>query len=202
MMLFVIVTGFSVGLSGRIAFRCSSQARASSTIARVSSSAAPGTASASSHREAPGISGQPQYDNTDLYAFNSPDKPGSVTLIANWYPFEEPAGGPNFYPWATDAHHDINIDNNGDAKPDIIYRWDFKTSRTPGAKDSFSGNGTFLTNNGQVTTLKDENLLLRQTYDLTRIEGKRDQLVGRIQERYGIARDEADRQISDWERLH
>jgi hypothetical protein len=128
-----------------------------------------GPASASSHREAPGIAGEPQYDNTDLYAFNSPDKPGSVTLIANWYPFEEPAGGPNFFSWATDAHYDINIDNNGDAKPDIIYRWQFKTSRTPAATDSFSGNGTFLANNGQVTSLKDENLLLRQTYDLTRI---------------------------------
>jgi hypothetical protein len=130
---------------------------------------APGTASASSHREAPGIQGEPEYDNTDLYAFNSPDKAGTVTLIANWDPFEEPAGGPNFYPWATDAHFDINIDNNGDAKADLIYRWDFTTRRTPGPGDSFSGNGTFLTNNGQVTTLQDENLLLRQTYDLTRI---------------------------------
>ena len=96
---------------------------------------APGTASASSHREAPGILGEPQYDNTDLYAFNSPDKANSVTIIANWNGFEEPAGGPNFFPWATDAHYDINIDNNGDAKPDIIYRWKFKNSRSPKASD-------------------------------------------------------------------
>jgi hypothetical protein len=129
----------------------------------------PGTASASSHREAPGILDDPQYDNTDLYAFNSPDKANSVTIIANWDPFEEPAGGPNFFPWATDAHYDINIDNNGDAKADIIYRWKFRNSRTPKAADSFSGNGTFLTNNGQVTSLTDQNLLFRQTYDLTRI---------------------------------
>jgi Domain of unknown function (DUF4331) len=130
---------------------------------------APGTASASSHREAPGILGEPQYDNTDLYAFNSPDKADSVTIIANWNGFEEPAGGPNFFPWATDAHYDVNIDNNGDAKPDIIYRWTFTNSRSPKASDSFSGNGTFLTNNGQVTSLTDPNLLARQTYDLTRI---------------------------------
>ena len=130
---------------------------------------APGTASASSHREAPGILDDPQYDNTDLYAFNSPDKPGSVTIISNWDPFEEPAGGPNFFPWATDAHYDVNIDNNGDAKADIIYRWKFKNARTPKASDSFSGNGTFLTNNGQVTSLTDANLLFRQTYDLKRI---------------------------------
>jgi Domain of unknown function (DUF4331) len=129
-----------------------------------------GTASASSHREAPGILDDPQYDNTDVYAFNSPDKSNSVTIISNWNPFEEAAGGPNFFPWATDAHYDINIDNNGDAKADLIYRWKFTTSRTPKASDSFSGNGTFLTNNGQVTSLTDSNLLFRQTYDLTRID--------------------------------
>jgi hypothetical protein len=131
---------------------------------------APGTASASSHREAPGILDEPGYDNTDLYAFNSPDKSDSVTVIANWNPFEEAAGGPNFFPWETDARFDVNVDNNGDAKADLIYRWTFKTSRTPKASDSFSGNGTFLTNNGQVTSLKDPNLLFRQTYDLTRID--------------------------------
>ena len=60
-------------------------------------------AGASSHREAPLISGQPQYDNTDVYAFVSPDHPDTTTLIANWIPFEEPAGGPNFYKFATDA---------------------------------------------------------------------------------------------------
>jgi len=132
------------------------------------------SASASSHREAPGILGQPQYDNTDLYAFVSPDKTDTVTLVSNWDPFEEPGGGPNFYPWATDAHYNIKIDNNQDAKADIVYTWTFHTSRTPGPKDSFSGNGTFLSNNGPVTSLKDANLLLRQTYTLTRhVVGKR-----------------------------
>ena len=129
---------------------------------------APQSASASSHREAPGILGQPQYDNTDVYAFVSPDKTDTVTLISNWNPFEEPGGGPNFYPWATDAHYNVKIDNDHDAKADIVYTWTFKNSRTPQAKDSFSGNGTFLNNNGPVTSLKDENLLFRQTYTLTR----------------------------------
>jgi uncharacterized protein DUF4331 len=127
---------------------------------------APGGASASSHREAPGILGQPQYDNTDVYAFVSPDKGSTVTLVANWIPLEEPAGGPNFYPWATDARYEIHIDNNGDAKADLTYRWTFRNSRTPGPADSFSGNGTFLYNNGPVTSLTDPNLLFRQTYDL------------------------------------
>src|SRR6478735_10864827 len=86
----------------------------------------PGAASASSHREAPLISGQPQYDNTDVYAFVSPDKPGTTTLVANWLPFEDPAGGPNFYKFATDAHYDIHIDNDGDSQIDLTYRWTFK----------------------------------------------------------------------------
>jgi hypothetical protein len=130
---------------------------------------APGGATASSHREAPGIAGQPAYDNTDLYAFVDPSKPDMVTLIANWIPFEEPGGGPNFYPWATDAHYDVRIDNDDDAKPDVIYRWKFRDARTPKPSDSFTGNGTFLYANGPVTSLTDENLLFRQTYDLQRI---------------------------------
>src|SRR5215211_5930759 len=92
---------------------------------------APPSASASSHREAPGILGQPQYDNTDVYAFVSPDKQRKVTLIANWIPMEEPAGGPNFYPWATDARYEVHVDNDHDARADLTYRWVFKNARTP-----------------------------------------------------------------------
>ncbi|GAB3718260.1 DUF4331 domain-containing protein [Amycolatopsis oliviviridis] len=121
---------------------------------------ASGPALASSHREAPLISEDPPADNTDVYAFVSPDKPDTVTLIANWYPFEEPNGGPNFYPWATDAHHDINIDNDGDAKADLTYRWDFRT-------EDRRGNDTFLYNDDPVTSLDDEDLLFRQTYTLS-----------------------------------
>ena len=115
---------------------------------------------ASSHREAPLISGAPQYDNTDVYAFVSPDKPETVTLIANWIPFEEPAGGPNFYPFATDAHYDINIDNDGDARADVVYRWKFK--------NHYRSKNTFLYNTGPVTSLGDPDLNFRQTYNLTR----------------------------------
>ncbi len=132
----------------------------------IAASLAPGTSTASSHREAPAIAGQPAYDNTDVYAFAQAD--GKVNLIANWAPFSEPGGGPNFYPWATDARYKINIDNDGDAKPDVVYTWKFRNSRTPKNSDSFTGNGTFLYNNGPVTSLKDKNLLFRQQYDLTR----------------------------------
>jgi hypothetical protein len=120
----------------------------------------PGVGSASSHREAPLIAGLPKLDNTDVYAFRSPENDGTVTLISNWIPFEEPSGGPNFYPFATDAAYDINIDNNGDGKPDIRYRWTFSSSsRNP---------NTFLYNTGVVNHLTDPTLNFRQTYTLTR----------------------------------
>ncbi|MFC4015451.1 DUF4331 domain-containing protein [Nonomuraea purpurea] len=117
---------------------------------------------ASSHREAPMISGDPQHDNTDVYAFVSPDKAGTVTLLANWIPFEEPNGGPNFYPFATRSRYNIKIDNNGDAKTDITYEWTFRN-------EDKRGNTTFLYNNGPVTSLDDPNLLFRQRYTLRRI---------------------------------
>jgi len=130
----------------------------------------PGVATASSHREAPLIASDPPVDNTDVYAFTSPDKPDTVTLSANWYPFEEPNGGPNFYPWAQNAHYDINVDSDG--KPDMKFRWQFHTQ-------DLRGNKTFLYNNGPVTSLDDENLLFRQTYDLTEIrsDGKSKTLI-------------------------
>ena len=130
----------------------------------------PLAATASSHREAPLISGTPQYDGTDLYAFRSPEKKNSVTLIANWLPFEEPAGGPNFYSFATDAQYDIHIDNNADAKPDVTFRWTFK--------DHYVSKDTFLAATGPVTSLKDKNLNYYQTYKLVRIsKGKHKTII-------------------------
>jgi hypothetical protein len=119
----------------------------------------PSSATASSHREAPLIAADPAVDNTDLYAFVSPERPGYVTLIANWQPFEEPNGGPNFYPFASDATYLIKVDSDGDAKPDAVFRWKFKNIDK-------RGNSTFLYNNGPVTSLDDENLLFRQSYTL------------------------------------
>ena len=122
---------------------------------------APLTGGASSHREAPLVSADPQIDTTDVYAFVSEDRPDTVTLIASWIPFEEPAGGPNFYAWGDGVHYDINIDNDYDAKPDVTYRWVFDSSyRNP---------NTFLYNTGPVTSLNDPDLNFRQTYDLIRI---------------------------------
>ena len=75
----------------------------------------------SSHREAPEIAKDPVADSTDLYAFVSPDKPDTVTIIANYVPLESPDGGPNFYEFGDDVLYEINIDNNGDGEPEIIY---------------------------------------------------------------------------------
>ncbi|HYY07950.1 MAG TPA: DUF4331 domain-containing protein [Actinomycetota bacterium] len=123
----------------------------------------PVASTASSHREAPLVSADPPIDATDLYAFVPSDAPNSVALIGSWIPFEEPAGGPNFYLWAEKTNYDINIDNDGDARPDVIYRWRFTTHhRNP---------DSFIYNNGPVTSLGDTNLLIYQTYDLTRIKG-------------------------------
>jgi hypothetical protein len=120
---------------------------------------------ASSHREAPLIAGDPAADNTDLYAFVSPNNPNSLTIIADYIPFEEPAGGPNFYPFDPAVRYEIHVDNNGDGKADINFDFRFKTIRK--ATD-FAGIPTFLFNDGPITSLTDSNLLARQTYDVWR----------------------------------
>jgi len=87
----------------------------------------PSAAGASSHREAPLISQDPTADNTDLYAFVSPDKPDTATIISNWIPGEDPAAGPNYYTFSPTARYDIYVDKNGDGKPDTTYYFRFKT---------------------------------------------------------------------------
>jgi hypothetical protein len=86
----------------------------------------PGSATASSHREAPLIAQDPTADNTDLYAFVSPDKPSTATIIANWIPGEDPAAGPNYYTFSPTARYDIYADTNGDGKPDVTWQFRFK----------------------------------------------------------------------------
>jgi len=148
-------------------------------------------AQASSHREAPLISGQPQYDATDLYAFRSPDRQNTVTLVASWLPFEEPAGGPNFYSFATDARYDINIDNDGDARPEVVYRWTFK--------DHYRSKNTFLYATGPVTSLNDANLNYYQTYKLTRIRNGKSTVL--VQQRKVVPSNVGEASMPDYEAL-
>jgi hypothetical protein len=119
-------------------------------------------ARASSHREAPLISNDPQADNTDLYAFVSPDKPDTVTIVANYIPLEEPAGGPNFHSFGDDVRYEIHVDNDGDARPDLTYRFTFKTK--------VQNPETFLYITGPVTSPTDPNFNLQQSYKVQLIE--------------------------------
>ena len=134
------------------------------TVVLAASQLIPGRAS--SHREAPLISSDPQADTTDVYAFVSPDAPDSVTLISSWIPFEDPAGGPNFYRFGDNVLYELKVDNNGDAVEDITYQFRF-TSQTRNPN-------TFLYNTGPITTgMADPNRNLYQTYTVTRLEGSR-----------------------------
>jgi len=126
---------------------------------------------ASSHREAPLISSDPLADNTDVYAFVSPDAPQTVTLIANWIPLEAPGGGPNFYKFGDDVLYRINIDNDGDAKDDIVYEFRFKTHT--------QNTSTFLYNTGPIASLDDPNFNVRQSYSVTRIDRHGRHVLGR-----------------------
>ena len=118
---------------------------------------------ASSHREAPLISQDPVADATDLYAFVSPDAPDTVTLVANYYPMQDPAGFPNYYRFGDDVAYRINIDNNGDAIEDIFYQWDFDTE--------IVNPNSFLYNGGPIDSLDSPNLNVRQTYTLSEGRG-------------------------------
>jgi len=117
-----------------------------------------GPVRASSHREAPLISQDPMADNTDLYAFRSPDRPDTVTIIANYIPLESPAGGPNFPAFDDTVLYEINVDNNGDAREDLSYQFRFHTdTRNP---------ETFLYNTGPISSLDDPNWNRPQTYSV------------------------------------
>ena len=110
----------------------------------------------SSHREAPEISKDPVADSTDVYAFVSPDKSDTVTLIANYIPLQGPAGGPNFYEFGDDVLYQIHIDNNGDGRADISYQFRFTTT--------VADPDTFLYNVGPIESLNSPNWNRRQTY--------------------------------------
>ncbi|HEX2414313.1 MAG TPA: DUF4331 domain-containing protein [Thermoleophilaceae bacterium] len=112
----------------------------------------------SSHREAPRILKDPTADNTDVWAFTAPDAPGSVTVVSNWIPLADPAGGPNFYPLDENARYYVKFDNTGDGYEDVAYRWDFDTK--------FRNPNSFLYAAPTVDSVRDPDLNLVQTYDL------------------------------------
>jgi hypothetical protein len=124
----------------------------------------PSTASASSHAEAPMISQDPRADNTDLYAFVSPDRPDTVTIVANYIPLEAPASGPNFPSFDDSVLYAIHVDQNGDGVDDLTYEFRFKTAtRNP---------NTFLYNTGPINSLADADWNRPQTYSVTVVRGE------------------------------
>lgn len=114
----------------------------------------------SSHREAPEVSKDPVVDNTDTYAFVSPDNPGTVTIITNYIPAEVPAGGPTFFEFGNDVLYKIHIDNDGDGHSDIVYEFCFESD--------IVNKNTFLYNTGPIGSLVDPNWSKRQLYSVTR----------------------------------
>src|SRR3954464_10629637 len=129
---------------------------------------APG--SGSSHREAPLTALDPTADDTDLYAFTAPDATGALTVVANWIPFEDPAGGPNFYRFDDRAEYYISVDNTGDGVYDVRYQFRFKTKvRNP---------KSFLYALPGVSSISDPKLNVVQTYKIKRETFKRGRMTG------------------------
>lgn len=137
---------------------------------------APSVLRGSSHREAPLIAKDPTADNTDLFAFVNRDDPNTrqneaetVSILASFIPFEEPAGGPNFYNFDDNVLYEIKIDNNGDVAEDITYQFRFKTH--------IQNPNTFLYNTGPITALDDPDFNYRQTYTVTRVTSSGSELL-------------------------
>ena len=131
-------------------------------IAAVMAAVSGSSAYASSHREAPGIAEDQYADNTDVYMFISPNDPDRIVFVANYVPLLIPSSGPNFYRFSDNARYEIRVDNDGDAIADLTYRYTFYSNVRNGA--------TFLYNVGPVAGIDDQNLNVRQFYDLVRID--------------------------------
>ena len=129
------------------------------------------TVAGSSHNDAPLIVEDPTANNTDVYAFVSPDRPDYVTLISNYIPMEAPGNGPTHYRFSDNVLYEIMVDVDGDAKEDVTYQLEFENNIVNG--------DTFLYNTGQIgvpdaaATAQYPNLNVQQSYDLTEVVGDR-----------------------------
>jgi hypothetical protein len=131
---------------------------------------------ASSHREAPGITALPKVNATDFYMFRSYEtgRDGYVTIVANYYPFQNPAGGPNFYELDSNAVYEIHIDNDGDGKEDLTFQFRFTNT----AKDVQLSIGNQqvsvpLVNVGPLSGANPPNLVVTQSYTVNVVKGDR-----------------------------
>ena len=131
---------------------------------------------ASSHREAPFISNQPKVDGTDLFMFRSYEagRQDYVTLIADYIPFQDPQGGPNFYQFDQNALYEIHVDNVGDAKEHLTFQFRFKnTSKKLTVKAGGKDVLIPLINSGTISEVNDPKLNVRETYTVDLVRGDR-----------------------------
>ncbi|OYU37711.1 MAG: hypothetical protein CFE33_19380 [Pseudorhodobacter sp. PARRP1] len=136
---------------------------------------------ASSHREAPGIAGMPRVDATDFYMFRSYEagRAGYVTLIANYSPLQAPYGGPNYFALDNDAVYEIHIDNDGDAKENLTFQFNFDSALVEGGKGkTYNIGGTTvsgpLRQAGQIgTAANDPNINETESYTIKMITDDR-----------------------------
>ncbi|MEO8738586.1 MAG: DUF4331 domain-containing protein [Casimicrobiaceae bacterium] len=138
--------------------------------------ALPGTAMASSHREAPLITQSPAVDNTDTYVFRSyePGREGYVVFLANYIPLQDPFGGPNYFQMDPDALYEIHVDNNGDAREDLTYSFRFFNNVRGTALNIGGVNVAIpLVNSGQITTGSVPALNVVQQFTVDLIRGPR-----------------------------
>ena len=111
----------------RISIRAVIKAVSLTAVVCISLASGPSAGHASSHREAPLITTMPKTDGTDFYMFSSyePGRSNFVTIVADYQPLQDPFAGPNYYTMDPEALYDINIDNDGDALPEITFRFHF-----------------------------------------------------------------------------
>ena len=134
------------------------------------------SALASSHREAPFISGQPKLDATDLYMFRSYEagRQNFVTILANYQPFQDPQGGPNFYMFNPEGLYEIHIDNNGDAVEDITFQFRFtNTSKATALTVGGKAVKIPLINSGTIAGVNPAALNVRETFTIDVVRGGR-----------------------------
>ena len=141
------------------------------------------SALASSHREAPFITGSPKVDGTDFYMFRSYEgiapngtggRSGFVTLLANYQPFQDPQGGPNFYMFDPNALYEIHIDNNGDAVEDMSFQFRF-TNTSKATPLTIGGKSVKipLINSNTITGVNPATLNVRETFTVDLVRGTR-----------------------------
>ncbi|MEJ7894263.1 MAG: DUF4331 domain-containing protein [Solirubrobacteraceae bacterium] len=122
----------------------------------------------SSHREAPLTSKDPTADDTDVYAFTAAEAPGSLTVVANWLPFEDPGGGPNFYEFDPKARYYVNIDNTGDGDYDVRFRYTFKTQLPATAGKGYPHSLPTVTDINDPGYSRQKMTVVRETYNAKR----------------------------------